>query len=183
MTRIPFVDPSNLDPQQKTLYDAIASTRKGVRPPLAIWLHHPAMADPIEKLGYYCRHSTCLPARLSELAMILMGKIWHAEYMWVSHKPHALKGGLAPDIIESIRIGERPKFTQADEAAVYDFVTILHETREMPEDVYERAVAAIGRSGVLDLTGILGLFTLSAMNLKVFDVSLLPGQEPDLPPK
>jgi len=183
MTRIAPTDPAYLDAQQQTIYDNILKTYKRMPPPIAVWLHRSAMCDPLEKLGHYVRYSTCLPARLSEFVILLMAKHWHAQYAWVVHKPIALSGGLAPEIIEAVRIGEKPNFTQPDEALIYEFVTTLNQTREMPEEIYERAIVMLGRDGVLDLTGIIGFYALIAIGLKVFDFSLLPGQEPDLPPR
>ena len=66
MQRIPAPDPDALDADQRAVYDAIANgPRKGVRGPLAVWLHRPLLADRAQALGRYCRYDSSLPPRTS----------------------------------------------------------------------------------------------------------------------
>ena len=137
MHRLAPVDPQHLNAAQKEIYDRIASgPRKGVRGPLAIWLHRPELAACAQALGRYCRYDSCLEPRLSELAILLLGRHWLAEYEWAAHKPFALEAGLDPDVIEAIRLGEEPAFQRRDEQLVYRFVRKLHEQRQVGDDLY-----------------------------------------------
>ena len=94
MNRLPPIDPNNLSDAQRPVYERIANgPRKGVRGPLAIWLQRPELAECAQALGRYCRYDTCLDPRLSELAILMMGRHWLAEYEWAAHKPFALEAG------------------------------------------------------------------------------------------
>lgn len=171
MSRLAPPDPANLTPEQRRVYDAIASGPRGqVRGPLAIWLHRPGLADRAQALGQYCRYDSSLPPRLSELAILVTAKLWRAEFEWWAHKQHALKAGLDPAVIDAIRDGAEPAFENADEALVYRFSTTLNRERAVPDDLYREAVAILGAGGVVDLTGILGYYALISMTLKVFEV-------------
>jgi 4-carboxymuconolactone decarboxylase len=171
MSRIRELDPAALSAEQKRVYDAIASGPRGrVRGPLAVWLHRPQLADRAQALGEYCRYGTSLEKRLSELAIIIMGRTWNAEFEWWAHKPIALQAGVSEAVVEAIRTNATPVFVKEDEAVVYDFLTTLHAQRGIPDALYARAVATLGEDSVVDLVGIAGYYTLISMTLKVFDV-------------
>jgi 4-carboxymuconolactone decarboxylase len=174
MTRIHNLDPATMTAEQKRVYDAIAnSPRGGVRGPLAVWLHRPEMADKAQALGTYCRYGTSLEKRLSELAIIILGRIWNAEFEWQAHKPMALQNGISEAVVEAIRTHATPAFEKEDEAVTYDFVTTLHREHGIPDDLYARAVSIIGEGGVVDLVAIAGYYTLVSMTIQAFRVTPL----------
>jgi 4-carboxymuconolactone decarboxylase len=46
--------------------------------------------------------------------------------------------------------------------------------------LFERAIAALGQDGVVDLVGILGYYSLISMTINVFDVPLPAGTVAEL---
>ncbi|NQV99869.1 MAG: carboxymuconolactone decarboxylase family protein [Rhodospirillales bacterium] len=183
MTRILPLMPDQMTARQQQVSETIASGPRGaVRGPLAVWLYRPELADRAQALGQYCRFESCLPPRLSELAILVTARLWNSEYEWAAHKPIALKGGLAPEIVEAIRCGREPAFAQADEAVVYRFATSLHQNRHIDDALYADAVAILGDEGVVDLTGILGYYTLISMTINVFKVATADGHTAELGP-
>jgi 4-carboxymuconolactone decarboxylase len=184
MTRIHNLDPATMTAEQRRVYDAIASSpRGGVRGPLAVWLHRPELADKAQALGTYCRYGTSLEKRLSELAIIILGRIWNAEFEWQAHKPIALQNGVSEAVVEAIRTHVTPVFEMEDEALVYDFVTTLHRERGIPDDLYARAVSILGEGGVVDLVGIAGYYTLVSMTIQAFGVTPLHSDKLELQEK
>jgi 4-carboxymuconolactone decarboxylase len=171
MKRIADLDPDHMSPAQRDVYDAIASgPRKGVRGPLAVWLHRPELARHAQALGRYCRYDTSLAPRLSELAILTLARVWGSEYEWYAHKRIALEVGVSPDVVEAIRTHKPPTFEDADAAAVHAFLVELHRTREVSTPVYDEAVRHIGEAGVIDLVGLAGYYTLISMTINVFGV-------------
>jgi 4-carboxymuconolactone decarboxylase len=171
MKRLPDLDPAAMSGEQKRIYDQIAGgPRKGVRGPLAVWLHRPELASTAQALGRYCRYETSLPPRLSELAILILGRTWSAEYEWWAHKPIALQAGLPEAVVDAIRDRLPPPFEREDEALVYQFMTALHAERAIPDALYEKATALLGADGVIDLVGIAGYYTLISMTIKVFNL-------------
>ena len=182
MSRLPAVNPELLDAEQRVVYDAIANgPRKGVPGPLGIWLHRPKLADRAQALGQYCRYDSSLAPRLSELAILLLGRHWLAEYEWATHKPFALEAGLPLHVIDAIRDGRTPDFAHRDEEVVYAFITQLHANRGIDDALYAQAAQTLGRDGIVDLVGIAGYYTLISMTIKVFNVPLSAGGVPELP--
>lgn len=166
--------------QQRIVHDKIASGPRGsARGPFGPWLHSPGFADRAQELGKYLRFDSNLPLRLSELAIITTGRLWRSSFEWQIHSGIALENGVSPEIVESIRRRETPKFEKADEQVVYDFVVALHTDRRVTQALYDRAVAELGEPAVVDLVGICGYYTLISMTLNVFEVTPLredPGE-------
>ncbi|WP_102223541.1 carboxymuconolactone decarboxylase family protein [Acidimangrovimonas sediminis] len=165
-------DPATLTPRQQEIHDAIASgPRGGVRGPLAIWLHRPELAASAQALGRYCRYDTTLSPRLSELAILTIARIWEAEYEWFAHKPHGLNAGLSAEVIEAIRTGAKPPFETEEEEVVHAVTLAAHQTRQVPDALYSRAVAVLGEDRLVDLVGLLGYYSLISLTLNIFHVS------------
>jgi len=176
VTRPPVLDEGSLTAAQQEVFDAIRSGPRGlVEGPLRVWLHSPALAEPAQRLGAFCRYGTRLPARLSELAIITVGAHWRSGFEWHVHAPIAQRAGIAAEAIEAIRTGGTPTLTQPDERAVYDFCRELLETRQVSDPAYEMAVRRIGLEAVVELVGLLGYYTLISMTINAFRVPVPPG--------
>jgi len=176
VTRPPVLDEGSLTTAQQEVFDAIRSGPRGlVEGPLRVWLHSPALAEPAQRLGAFCRYGTRLPARLSELAIITVGAHWRSGFEWHVHAPIAERAGIAAEAIETIRTGGAPTLTQPDERAVYDFCRELLETRQVSDPAYEMAVRRIGLEAVVELVGLLGYYTLISMTINAFRVPVPQG--------
>ncbi|GLT11563.1 4-carboxymuconolactone decarboxylase [Sulfitobacter porphyrae] len=169
--RLPAPDPATYNARQQEIHDAIASgPRGGVRGPLAVWLHRPELAARAQDLGRYCRYDTVLDPRLSELAILVTGRVFGSEYEWQIHKGHALQAGLSPRIIEDIRQNRRPDFDDPAEAVVHDVSRAAHETRNVDDALYARATEVLGTQALVDLVGMLGYYTLISLTINIFKV-------------
>ena len=168
MTRVPLPERDEMSDAQRRVVDMVASGPRGrMRTgPLSAWLQSPGLAERAQELGAFCRFGTSLPARLSELAILTTAVHWQAEFEWNAHEPFALRAGLAPSIIASLRTGATPDFASADEAAVYALACDLLRTRGVSEPTWQRAMAILGLPGVIELIGILGYYALISMTIK-----------------
>jgi 4-carboxymuconolactone decarboxylase len=176
MQRIEDIVPTELDAEQRQVYDAILSGPRGVvQGPLRVWLHSPQLADRAQSLGAFCRYGTVLDQRLSELAILVTGAFWQAGFEWHVHAPIALAAGLDPDAVEAIRTGGMPRFARADEAVVYAFAQELLTTKRVSRETYAQAENALGRRGVVDLVGILGYYGLISMTITAFEIAVPAG--------
>jgi len=174
-------DPNDLDLEQQSVFESIASgPRGGVRGPLAVWLHRARFAELAQALGEYCRYHTTLEPRLSELAILVTARIWRSEYEWHAHKAIALTAGLSSAVVEDIRVGRRPACENQDEAIVYEFASELHTERRVSNQTYARAVSVLGQERVVDLVGLLGYYGLISMTINVFEVPLPEAAVPEL---
>lgn len=181
---MPRVHPPSLDTmsaEQRRVHDLIASGPRGrVRGPLAVWLNRPAMAEPAQALGQYCRYDSSLSPRLSELGILCLAKWWGSEFEWWAHKPIALKAGVAPAVVDALRDGRPVPFVEQDEALVHEFLQTLHTERRINDELYARALAMFGQDAVIDLVALAGYYTLISMTLNVFEIDLPQGERREL---
>jgi 4-carboxymuconolactone decarboxylase len=171
MPRLPDLDPETLTPEARAVYERIASgPRGGVRGPFVPLLRCPGIADPFQELGGELRFNGVLPGRLRELAILVAARFWTAQFEWRAHAVIAEKEGVDGEVIAAIAQGRTPDLAAADMKAVYDFSRELHETRRVSDVTYERAVAALGTDGVVELTVVAGYYTMISMILNTFEV-------------
>ena len=179
--RLAPLDLARLTPEQRAVADAIVSgPRGGLRGPFEPWLRSPVLADRAQKLGEYCRFSTSLPQDLSELAILLTGKRYRAQFEFWAHARLARQAGLPDDIIEAVRLGRTPKFRRDIERVVYDVVSQYFATNRVSDATYKRAIGALGEKGLVDLVGTVGYYSLVSITLNVFQMELPAGEKAPL---
>lgn len=183
MSRIPLFSPDDMTPEQQAVYEKIVSgPRTTVVGPLRAALHRPELADRWQQLGEILRFDTSLPTRLNELAILVTARRWNAQLEWHIHATAGRKAGLDPRIIEQIRLAHPPTFDADDEHDVYEFARTLQQHGNVPEHVYQAVWARWGTEGVVELSSVVGYYSLVAMTLNVHHVPLPDGAAPPLSP-
>ncbi|KAL1523425.1 hypothetical protein AB1Y20_018365 [Prymnesium parvum] len=190
-----FTGPSlaHMSAEQRAIYDEIAATRPtGVHGPFGPWLASPAIAQPAQQLGRVCRLETSLSPAESEMAILLTAARHNASTEWAIHERMAreagahtaaslLQGtgqpgllfhasGVANDVIQSIKRRQRPDGLPSRMAAVHDFSRSLLDCSRVSGTTYEVALGLMGEKSLVELTAILGYYTLVAFTLNVFQI-------------
>jgi 4-carboxymuconolactone decarboxylase len=88
--------------------------------------------------------------------------------------------GLSERVIEDIRLDRVPETAQTDERVIYDFCTELHRSTMVSDKSYAAALKIWDVVGVVELTALVGYYTLVAMTLNAHQI-LPAGVEPPLP--
>lgn len=183
MSRLPRTALSDYSDEQREMFDEIVKSRP-VQPedghiggPFDVWLQNAEMSKRLVGLGGFFRFRTSVDRRYIELAILVTGAHWQAQFEWYAHEPMAREAGVPEFAIELLKIGERPNFTDAGDIATYNLATELHLTRKLTEPTYAAAVAEFGAQGVAELVGLCGYYSLVSMSLNAFDVDLPDGAE------
>ena len=181
MSRLAPLTPEGMTAEQREVAEAIRNgPRGGMRGPFEAWLRAPGLADTAQRLGAYCRFGSSLPGDINELAILLTGKHWKAQFEFWAHARLALQAGLAPEIVEAIRIGAEPPFTRDIERVTYAAVREYFETHRLSPATYDRAIKTLGEAGLVDLIGVVGYYGLVSMTLNIFEVGLPEGAKEPL---
>jgi 4-carboxymuconolactone decarboxylase len=176
MARYKALDPDRLDPDQRRIWQEIASGPRGSVPaPLQIWLRSPVLAENAQRLGAFCRYGTTLEPRLSELAILLTARHWTAHYEWYAHEKIARKAGIGDAVIAAIAARRAPVFGRDDEQAIYDFCQAYYRDHRVDDATFALATAQFGERGIVELVGIIGYYALISATLNVFEVPVPPG--------
>jgi 4-carboxymuconolactone decarboxylase len=163
-------EPEGLDPDQRAVYDAIRSGPRGSVPRIFhLFLASPDLAARVQHLGAFCRYGTDLSPRLSELAILIVARHWKADYEWSVHEREARKAGLPDDVIAALAEDRRPDFKDDDTAElIYEFCTTYLGGNDVPDPLFARAVEQLGRKTVVELTGLIGYYSMLAMAIRIF---------------
>jgi len=174
LPRIPLPSSRDeLDQAQQAVWDKVVSGPRGkVVGPLRAAIHNADLARHWSALGESLRFGTSLGKRLSELAIIVTGRRWSAQVEWYVHARVAAENGVEPAVIEAIRDGQPPPFTQPDDALVYEYARLLLQEGNVPDDLHARATARFGVKGAVELTALIGYYSMVAMTLNAHDVPL-----------
>jgi len=181
--RISLPVPDTMSPDQRAVFDKIISGPRGVLVgPLRAALHSPPLADSWQQLGRVLRFETSLPAHLNELAILLTARRWNCELEWAIHEADALRLGMSADWTEAIRTGRAPPFA-ADLAAaeVYEYCRQILLRGDAEQDVYDAIVERWGEVGVVELTAVIGYYSMVAMTLNAHRIPLPQGVTCHLP--
>ena len=165
---------------QKRVADAIQAGPRGagLRGPFSALLRSPELCDLVQRVGAHVRFGSSIPSKLNELAIIMAGRKWTAQYEFYAHRRLALEAGLSPAIADAVANGKRPDGMDADEAAVYDFASELLGTGQVSDANFARVRERWGERGVIDLIGAVGYYSLVSMVLNVDRVPLPDGVAP-----
>jgi 4-carboxymuconolactone decarboxylase len=171
--RLPTIPPAQYTAEQKQAAADFEAARKvPVFGPFEPLMYSPAVMSQARAMGDYLRYKSAIGNTLSELAILLTAREWSQDYEWSVHYPIALKAGIRPEVADAIADGRRPTALSADEEIVYDYAMELLRNKQVSNSTFERAKARFGAKGVVDMTGIVGYYTLLAMQLNVAQYAL-----------
>lgn len=183
MARIPLFSPESMTAEQERVYrDVVDGPRGTVVGPLRAALHRPELASRWQRFGEILRYGTTLPARLTELAIVVTARRWNSQLEWHIHAGAALRAGLSQSVLDAIRMGAQPRFEDAEEADIYEFARQLQQTGNVDEALYQRVMRRWGNVGVVELGAVIGYYTLVSMTLNVHQIPLPDDVAPPLAP-
>jgi 4-carboxymuconolactone decarboxylase len=81
-------------------------------------------------------------------------------------------------VVEAIRDGEPPPFSDPDEPTVVAVTDELVTTGSVSEQLYRQATERLGTRAVVDLVMLVGYYSLVSFTLSAFAVPLPPRSEP-----
>jgi len=177
--RIPFPEIATMTPKQRQVHDSVVNGPRGrIVGPLRAALHNPQLAEHWQKFGAALRYDTCLERRHSELAILVTARACNCSFEWFQHEQPALDAGLLPDLLGAIREDGIPIFASDADRIIYEFAFQLQRTCTVTEETHAAVCDIYGVTGVVELTALVGYYTLVAMTLNAHDFEL-PDGAPD----
>eukprot|EP00928_Gymnodinium_smaydae_P081911 TRINITY_DN65341_c0_g1_i1.p1 TRINITY_DN65341_c0_g1~~TRINITY_DN65341_c0_g1_i1.p1 ORF type:complete len:239 (-),score=51.25 TRINITY_DN65341_c0_g1_i1:129-845(-) len=198
--RLPPLTPENLDDAQRTLYDDIVGSRLAVVGREALFDEHGGLRGPwnpevtsphlgkhLERLATAVRTQNSLEARLFEVAILVVGAHWKAQFEWYAHEKIARKAGVAeaafPLMRQLVPAEKLEGILKADEVAVYRLAKELMETKRVSAETYAATKELLGGDDkkMADLCMTMGCYSAVSKMLNMFEVPLPQGEEPPFP--
>ncbi len=182
MPRITLPSPESMTPEQRRVYDAVVSGPRGkVVGPLRAALHSPELAERWQALGAFLRYRTQLTPRQSELAILVTGRACQAPFEWYAHRIEAEKAGIEAEVIEALLAQRMPAALDETDAAIVQYATELNRHRSVSDATHARALARLGERTLVELTALVGYYTMVAMTLNAHEIPLPEGVAPAFP--
>lgn len=181
--RIAFPAPEDMNPAQRQVYEQIVSGPRGTLVgPLRAALLNPTLADRWQRLGQVLRFETSLPTALNELAILVTARRWNSDLEWAIHVRDSGRAGLEPAYAEAIRDCRAPDFgDDAPAREVYEFARQIVQNGQVDDAAYADIVARWDEVGAVELTAVVGYYSMVAMTLNAHRIPLPDGVTDTLP--
>src|SRR6266446_6650054 len=157
----------------RSLMDAEGLKPGGALPsaPLKIWISE---ANALESFGLLIRHlrfpHNSLSQHERELTVCILTSKWHTPYTIYAHETFAKNYGMPPEMIDAVISGLPASFANEREQVIYEMATALANSRWISKGLYDRAVKALGHTGITDVTVLMGFYTAVSLTVGFYDV-------------
>jgi len=181
--RVPKLEPSSLDAEQRSLYDAITGGRRAQGPqlfqltdgegrlegPFNAFLLQPRLGTALQALGSSVRYGTGLDDRCREIAILVVAAHWRSDFEKYAHEAVGRSVGLGDAELAAVRDG-RPAALAGREAVVARTAEALAARGDLDDAEYREAVEHLGTAGLFELLTLVGYYATLALQLRVFRV-------------
>ena len=183
--RLPLPRREELSGEAQAAYDRLladpqGNTLRGLRGPGGIQLHSPELSRHSRPLNHYLRNEAGLGGRVRELAILVTAREFDSQFEWAAHEDEALRQGIAPELIDTIRYRRSLDAIAQPDAMVIALGREIFGARKVSTATFARCLAHFGRRPLVDLVALMGHYASTAALLTAFDMQLDPGQEPGL---
>ena len=189
MARLPLASRATTPPGQEAAFDE--ATQNGANIPAygpgSVMAHVPEAWQRATALNQYLRNEGSLPHRAAELAMLVAAREMDCQHIWNAHAASARAAGVPDNVVDALRRpkhnrGTMPELTAVEATVINLGRQVLSGRHRVSRASYDSAVEVFGQQGAIELTLLLGNYTMLAMLINTFETDLPPViEEPLLP--
>ena len=167
MARIPLITVRDgLSEAQQAVFDWIVESRGQMLRPFEVLLHRPEMARPAAELGHQIRYEGTLSDHDRELAIITVAKAHRCGFEWDTHIGLARAAGVSEATIAALEDGDA---VEPPDGVIVGFVRELCATATVSDSAHAAAVDRLGAAGAVELSTLVGYYTLLAYAMNAAD--------------
>jgi 4-carboxymuconolactone decarboxylase len=192
--RLPPQLPDELGERQLGVYRAITQGPRSQGPrlfettgqhgellgPFAAMVAHPAVGDPLQRLGAALRYETSLPDVAREVVILTVAAHHRSEYEWYAHSAVAAHIGLPAEVVEALRGGGEPRDLDEEARYAWQLAVLLLRREPLVDDTFAAVESALGSAGLIEVTALVGYYSLLAQLIEVFRLDPPEGTPPQL---
>lgn len=183
--RLPLLDPETLEGDQKRLYDLLnatliswaeASGFKGKTQdgkligPFNPNLHSPGITPGFLQLLQAESKNTSLDKRTREVVILSVVAVWKSPYALYAHSAIARNLGVPENAIRELVTGRESERLSPKERVAHRFARQLVREFRVEADFYRDAESTFGRSGLVEMLYLIGIYLLTAAVLNAFEI-------------
>jgi 4-carboxymuconolactone decarboxylase len=189
LSRLPLpADLAEDAPQKKGLYYAPGNVNgQPVPTDEPQRLYSPKLAEAMNAAHRYVKYESGMDERLIVIAVLVTARMANSQFEWTRWEMHGRHEGEAkvdPAIVDIIKYCKPVAGLGPKESTIIKFGReMFGPTDKVSSTTYADAVSLFGRQGVIDLVDLMGLYKITALEIKAYDARLDPKRyKPLLPP-
>jgi 4-carboxymuconolactone decarboxylase len=159
-----------LSSENQAVWDKIAAVRTSVRGPFGVLIHAPKLAERVASLEDYFRFDAALPAADRELVILATAREMGARYPWTRHEIRAREVGTRAEAVEAVRSNGALDGLTPRERLLVEIARSLFRARALPEDLFARGLAELGRQQLIETVTLAGHYGLVGFVVNAFEV-------------
>jgi 4-carboxymuconolactone decarboxylase len=184
MARLPIATRESVPEAQKALFDELVQ-RTGSVPrfgPGSVMIHVPEASRWATGLNDYLRNQSSLSKKVQELAMLVTARELDCQHIWNAHAASARQAGVPAALVNALRDHQTLPELAPDEAAVVHYGQEFFQTHHVSRGAFQAVLELFGRQGTVELSLIMGNYSMLALLINTCDTDLPPDRtEPLLP--
>jgi 4-carboxymuconolactone decarboxylase len=159
-----------------TVVDSIVKSRGALHGPFTVFLHCPELAGRLAHLGAFVRFEGSLDKRVRVLAAMTVARELDAVYVWGAQTA----GARRLDVPESTIAAVREKHSRGippEDAQIVEFTRQLIRKHRVDDASVKALQARFGNEGFIELTGVIGYYSMLAMTVNACELEAAPDTE------
>ena len=170
MPRLPIPsDTEAFSEETRAAVRHILKTRNGMPPPSSYLTYAGQAGALLSDLVDHLRYHTSLTGAETELAICLSARASNADFIWNGHVRLGLQAGTRAEALHAVDTHGPLDGLTADEALIIRFGRELLDVRQVSDETFSAVQARYGKKGLLELTALMGVYTMNATILRAMD--------------
>lgn len=175
--RFSFIDRDSLTPEGQQVWDKRCKQLKapGVGGHFNVMMRSPKLCDRISELEGYFRVDSSIGNADREFITLVVARKAGARYAWARHEKRAIEFGAPAEVVELLRREAPLPEIPSEYRLMVEFARALTCAKEeLPQDLFDRMVAAKGERWTIDAVALVGHYSLVAVTIHGYGVRTYP---------
>ncbi len=177
MARLALITSKDQVPaKDHAIVDGIVKSRGALHGPFTVFLHCPELAGRLAHLGAFVRFEGSLDKRVRVLAAMTVARELDAVYVWGAQTGGARTLGVPESTITAIR-EKHSRGIPEEDAQIVEFTRTLMRRHRVDDATVKALQARFGNEGFIELTGLIGYYSMLSMTVNACELEAAPGAE------
>jgi len=184
LSRLPFIMKDSLDEEGQHIFEAINGEDTNVprMGPPSNSLYSIKAAEPYDAMNQALRINGNLDRQVFEISTLVPAREFNSPYEWTIHERGARQAGVDERVIDAIKYNRTTNGLPDRDATIIEYArALLQGDHQVPSDLFAKMVDMFGEEQTIEITMVIGDYTMTAILLNAVDQHLPADTESTLP--